>query len=1202
MTGCWRSPLVRGVLCLLLFCLGPFAQAAQSLPFTLVPPFSELEPMALHSDEQQWLGPDRVLRIGISIADYEPVDITIDRNRYQGISADYLSLVARRLGVATQVLGYARREEAIEALHSGAIDILTSANGFERSVPGLAFSSDYMPDRSMVVARGGGNSPTMSLTGKKIVLLDGYADTDVVHKAYPASEIIVAPNLYSGFEALNQGEVDAFIGNEVIIRAYSALRPFMGLRIVGPSALPPIGFAFATRASDKPLGVMIDRALASIDESLRREILGRWTSGLGSDIARQRVTLSASEQAWIRQHPQVIVSATQYAPYLFRNEGQAWVGLNSDVLATISQMTGLQFVFKPAASIVQSLDLLQSGQADMNTTLSETPERRAFLSFTHSFGGQSWVFIVRPADISLGSLHDLSGGVLALPAQHALESTIRREHPEVRLRLVDSLDQARELVRSGQADATIDSEVGAYRSVGRDPQGTLRVGRGVEGKWAPDRFAVSAAQPELASILNKALEAFPVAGLRAMRMKWLGAVATPAPVWQRIAPWVYWAVAAALLFSLASLVWSSRLRVQIRQREKAEEALNDQLAFKRALFDGIPNPIYVRDLQGRLISCNKSYEESLSLSFEDMKGRKLPDIDVISVREAAQIHGDYLASLQDPQPTFVDRQIEISGRRIEAYQWTVPFYRADGQLQGLLGGWIDITERKQLEAALVEARQQAEQASQAKSTFLATMSHEIRTPMAVIIGLLELERESAQALGQAPSQALEVAHQSARELIALIGDSLDLARIEAGGMQLSLQALAFKPFFAGIVEQFFAQAREKGLALTLELAPEAEGVFWFDPMRLRQVLVNLLGNAIKFTRHGRIRVVVTRRAVTGKQANLHIFVQDDGIGITPEQQAKVFKPFVQVSPQSAGEYGGSGLGLSICKQLVELMGGRIALHSVPGQGTEVSIELSLTTVTQAVGPETEVCQVRPSTPSRRVLVVDDLCASRLVLGQQLEFLGHEVVAVGDGEAALNAWQNQAFDLILTDCNMPVMSGYALAQGIRRIEMLEKRRPSAIVGCTANAMKDERTRCLQAGMDELLVKPVELDRLARVIQQFTAQHSFDRQTLQEMTRASTPALQRMLVELHKNLDQERGALTTAVAQLAWESINASLHRLKGVACLIDAIPLARACADLDAFSREHPSAAPTGPWMALESAIVQLQTEIEGELAENPREL
>ncbi|UVM24520.1 transporter substrate-binding domain-containing protein [Pseudomonas wadenswilerensis] len=1171
--------------------MGHMVQAAQSLSFTLAPPFTELEPLALSRAQQQWLGPSRVLRVGISFADYEPVDITIDRNRYQGISADYLSLVSERLGVKTQVLAFAKREEAIEALRHGDIDVLTSANGFERSVAGLAFSDDYIPDRSMVVVRGGAPVPPPSLAGMKVVLLDGYADTRVMHRVYPDSQVLLAPNLSSALEALNQGEVDVFIGNEIIIRAFNALRPYLGLQVVGPSALPPIGFAFAVRAEDRLLQDMFNDALASLDESVRREILGRWTSGLGSDVAHHRVELTLAEREWIASHPAVTVVGSQYPPYLFRNRQGAWVGLNSDVLATVAQMTGLKFVYAPSESIAQSLEMLRSGQADMSTTLSETPERREFLDFTHSIGGQSWVFIVRQAQLGLASLDELSGQTLALPAQHALEGTIRQDHPGVRLLLVDSLEQAREKVRSGEALATIDSEIGAYSVIGNDP--VLKVGRGVEGKWAPDRFSVRRSAPELESILNKALEAFPVAELRAVRMKWLGALAPPAPAWQRIAPWIYWTVAAAVLFGLVSLVWSSRLRVQIRQRQRAEQALNDQLAFKRALLDGIPNPIYVRDLEGRLITCNKSYEQAFSLRLEDVKGRRLTDIEVIPEALARQLHADYLSLLEDPKPVFVDRRIEFQGQRTDAYQWTVPFYSADGQLQGLLGGWIDITERKQLEAALVEARQQAEQANQAKSAFLATMSHEIRTPMAVIIGLLELERETTLAHGQVPSQGLETAHQSARELIALIGDSLDLARIEAGSLQLEPQARALKPFLNAIVEQFHAQALGQGLDLRLQLASEAQGVYWFDPLRLRQVLVNLLGNALKFTHLGLVELQVSRSGHDSLHGvGLRLCVRDTGIGISAQQQSELFQPFAQAG--AGAEYGGSGLGLSICRQLVELMGGSIALRSVLGKGTEVSVELTLEAVAAEPAPQDPAPRL-PSGPARRILVVDDLSASRLVLSQQLEFLGHEVVAVENGQSALQAWQGGEFDLVLSDCNMPVMNGYALARGIRRLERGSQSPAIAIVGYTANAMQEERARCLEAGMDECLVKPVALAQLVAVIEQLAPRHSFRMQTLQKMTQANTAVLQRMLEELLKNLCEESALLASAVEAQDWERIGVALHRLKGVACLIDALPLAQACAQLESARQGRSTALATSAWTTLKAAIDQLQQDIQQEL-------
>ncbi|KGS11342.1 histidine kinase, partial [Pseudomonas coronafaciens] len=376
----------------------------------------------------------------------------------------------------------------------------TSANGFERGVPGLSFSSEYMPDRSVVVGRGNDLSPPSSLAGKKVVLLDGYADSEVVHRVYPDSEIIIAPNLYSALEALSQGEADVFIGNEVIVRTYTALRPYLGLQIKFESRLPPVGFSFAMRGDEQRLLSLIDQALGSIAPSVSREVLGRWTLGLGADVDGQRIRLTGAERRWLLKHPKVTVSTTQHPPYIYKDKNGQWVGLNVDVLARISRMTGLQFEHQEVPSTQQSIDLLRSGLADMNTSLAENAERRRYLDFTYSFGGNSWMFVVRSDRSSRISLASLDGQVLALPARHALEDMIRQEYPLIKLRLVDTYEQARALVENGAAEATIQNEAGAYLF----PSGQLKVARSVDGKWSPDRFSVVKSQPELLSILNKA--------------------------------------------------------------------------------------------------------------------------------------------------------------------------------------------------------------------------------------------------------------------------------------------------------------------------------------------------------------------------------------------------------------------------------------------------------------------------------------------------------------------------------------------------------------------------------------------------------------------------------------------------------------------------------------------------------------------------
>ncbi len=1185
----------RWLVCLLLFGHLSASLAAVSLPFKLVPAFTPLAPLPLTAAEQQWLAAHRTLKVGISIDDYQPIDITRDHNRYQGISADYLSLIGARLDVPMQVMGFAERAQAVEALRSGAIDILTSANGYERDVPGLRFTRDYMPDRSVVVVRRDDATQNEDLADKKVVLLEGYANVGNVHRAYPASHIMLAPNLYSGLEALNQGDADAFIGNEVIVRAYKSLRPYLGLQIKVESRLAPIGFAFASRAADPLLGGMLDRALSSIDESIQREILARWTTGLGVGIAADRIVLSAQEQAWLLHHPHVVVASQQQSPYIFKDKDDQWVGLNVDLLNRISRMTGLQFVMEEVSSTAQTLELLAAGRADMNTTLAENQERRQFLDFSHGFGGAGWVFIQRSDTPLLVSLSELSGKVLALPARHVLENFIRREHPDIEILSVDNYTQARDQVIQGHAAATIQNEV----EVQSYPSDGLRIGRSVEGKWSSSSLVVRKDQPELLSIVNKALEAMPVAELSALRLRWLGAVPIPTSAWQRVPPWAYWTVAMALLCVLLSLAWNSRLKRQIQQRLVAEQRLSDQLAFKRALLDGMPNPVFVRDLAGRLVTCNTSYEQQLATRREHIQGLTLMESGLMPEATAARLHAGHMEQLATQRSLFVDRQLEFNGGTFHVYQWTVPFFDARGQLQGLLGGWIDINERKVLEHQLMDARQAADEANYAKSAFLSTLSHEIRTPMTAIIGLLELEQERALAEGKRVSEALQVAHRSARELIELMGDSLDLAKIEAGHLQLAPQTTDLKSFFEGIQRLFEAMARKKGLHLTLAFDPAAQGSYWFDPLRLRQVMHNLLGNALKFTEQGEVRLSVVTQCDGSGTEFLHLCVEDTGPGIGIEQQARVFKPFVQVSPLTAAQYGGTGLGLSICQQLVELMGGTISLSSAAGEGTTVCIDLYLERVSGDDMPVVPALALPTVGRRLSVLVVDDLPANRLVLAQQLQFLGHRVVALDSAELALQHWRDDAFDVLVTDCNMPGMSGYALSEAVRGIEARERRPRCALVGCTANAMEDEHRRCLEVGMDELLVKPVTLEHWARVLARVAPLRTFNIQTLHAMTQADGPVLQRMLEELAKNLEHEHDAIRAALAEQDFPRVMASLHRLKGICCLVDALPLAKACVGLESCLREQRIEEVQPLWFVLNEALAEFRVELGAHL--NPQE-
>ncbi|MCU1748827.1 transporter substrate-binding domain-containing protein [Pseudomonas sp. 6D_7.1_Bac1] len=1191
--------LVRTVLTLLSILSGllmPYAHGKEAQLLLRAQAYPHVEyTVSLSPDDSAWLKQRGQLRVGVVGSDYAPIDNVNDLGEWEGIGADYLGIMSLALGSEVVVKGFEYQRDAIKALQAGNIDILATTTGFERQFKDLRFTEPYVREQPVMIGRAGDSTLNIDMNGKKIVILDDYADLEVVKAHYPHSEISVVDDVSQAFDRLADGTVDALIDDEISASLFIASNPFLDVQIKWDADLPVQGFAFATRAADERLLTLLDSALERIPDRVRQDILRQWTSGVGLKLLDDTLSLSQRESAWVKNNTVVPVVISEHPPYAYKDEAGHWVGLHIEILNAITRKTGLHFSFIEGVSVKQREEQLRSGKAKMVTTFVSTPGRKNYLDFSHSFGSQGWMFVVRADEKSPVDLAELIGKRVALSKGHALEARIREHFPQITLLPVPSTRDGMDMVARGQADAVISSQGPAYFFVNRYYRGQLKVGRSVDIRPAPLQFAVVKGEEELLSILNKSLDSLSITELRAIQVKWLSKAGILSSVWQRIPLWVYQTAALVLLMALLSILWNRRLQYQIRERLKVESRLQDQLAFQHSLLDGIPNPVYVRDREGCLLSCNRSYEASLSMSLNELLGTRVLDLEALSPVAAQQIHADYLRLLEQGEEQFIDRQLELHGETIFTYQWTVPFYSADGQLQGLLGGWIDITERKRLEMELQQAQVKAEQASRAKSDFLATMSHEIRTPMNAIIGLLELEIEQAAAEGHTSSESLQVAHESAQTLIGLIGDTLDIAKIEAGHLELTLVPTSLQPLIEGVVNMFSGKAKQKTLKLEMHFATAAKGWYLLDPLRLRQVLHNLVGNAIKFTEEGFVRIRLQMLASEAGHCRLSMAVEDSGIGISTVTQEEIFKPFVQASRMTAQEYGGTGLGLSISRHLIELMGGKIRVHSEPGLGTRILIELELERVSSPGLLSGAIPVQRPTVRGLDVLIADDFPANRLVLAQQLKFLGHDVTAVEDGAKAFEAWLQGDFDVVITDCNMPVMNGYVLAQTIRKREGDERRVGLCpIVGFTANALADEESRCLEAGMNKLLVKPVTLNQLSQTLAAMLPEeqlpNEFDLEEVRQLTQADTEIATQLLTELRKNIRDEIEHLTDALAKNDRLGIQDSLHRLKGAACLVNAVAVAQACAKMDTQARLVASELKPS-WDALLSALQKLDAGI-----------
>ncbi len=611
--------------------------------------------------------------------------------------------------------------------------------------------------------------------------------------------------------------------------------------------------------------------------------------------------------------------------------------------------------------------------------------------------------------------------------------------------------------------------------------------------------------------------------------------------------------------------------LQSRQLDQAYRKLTHQEEQLRSVLASMSSSIAVLDTKGKLITANQSWRDYFAPNHEG----ELTGLDFSSALEARGCPGEILVAVVNGLNEVVKGNdehflIEFSYSYENETKWCqLDITPMGGESGGAVASFIDITRRKMLERELIQARDEAQKANKFKSRFLASMSHEIRTPLNAVIGLTDLTLLTE--LNEEQRDNLETVGLCANQLLSVVNDILDLSKVEARMLKLENEDFSLSDAMYSVIRSLSHQAESKGLRIDLDISEDVPEIVCGDQGRLKQVLFNLIGNALKFTDRGGVFVQVSTASEQGVSGahNIEFAVRDTGIGIPEEQQEVIFESFRQADSSTTRKFGGTGLGLAISREIVEMMGGKIGVRSSVGLGSVFSFNVNLSPGDPSKVELSSSDYFRKCCPEKEsfdILLVEDNAINVRVAGRLLKKMGHRVEVAENGVQAVKAVSLRDFDLVLMDIEMPEMDGFEAALNIRRGGAGSDKTEVPIIAMSAHAMSGIRDKSFKAGMDAYITKPVQYAELEMTIakvmecrpcgaEELEAEADsgsriiLDQSRAEEMYHGDTELFQELCGMFLAETPDDLERLSTAVSQGDFHTAERIAHTLKSTCAAI-----------------------------------------------------